>query len=156
VLLVEGVTDLRAVQHFLSFYGKQGSIVLLHLGGSNLINGNRREELQEVLRICPNVHALIDSEKTAASDRLEPARHAFVATCASFDRPIPCHVLTRRALENYFTDSAVKVVLGHAFSALAAYDKPPKKWKVDNWRIAQEMHVADIEATDLGHFLRDL
>ena len=66
------------------------------------------------------------------------------------------HVLDRRALENYFTDTAVKAVLGPGVSALAPYDKPVKSWKADNWRIAQGMAKADIETTDLGQFIEAL
>jgi energy-coupling factor transporter ATP-binding protein EcfA2 len=156
VLLVEGVTDMRAIQHFLSLYGKQDKILLLPLGGSTLINGSRQEELQEVQRICPHVHALIDSEKDSVAALLERSRQAFIAACGGLPQPIPCHVLDRRALENYFTDAAVKAVLGPTLAALAHYDKPPKNWKVDNWRIAQEMTRVDIATTDLGTFLDSL
>jgi energy-coupling factor transporter ATP-binding protein EcfA2 len=156
VLLVEGVTDLRAMQFFLSLYGKQDKIVLLHLGGGAMINGNRKEELQEVQRICPHVHALIDSEKTSLTDPLEAKRQAFVDTCAHLSPPISCKAFDRRGLENYFTDSALKTALGHNVSALGPYDRAPKTWKVDNWRIAQEMQRADIAATDLGSFLDSL
>jgi len=153
ILLVEGVTDLRAIQHFLTFYGKQDQVVLLPLGGNVLINGNRKEELLEVQRICPHVFALIDSEKSSASDLLESPRREFVALCGGLPDPIPCHVLDRRSLENYFTDGAIKAALGAGFSALGPYDAAPKRWKVDNWRIAHEMERKDIEVTDLGEFL---
>jgi len=156
LLLVEGVTDMGAVHQFLTLYGKQDKVVLLPLGGNALINGSRREELQEVQRICPHVHALIDSEKTSATAPLEGARQAFVATCGSLSPPIPCKVLDRRSLENYFTDAAVRAVLGPSISALGHYDRAPNGWKVDNWRIAQEMQRADIEPTDLGCFFRSL
>jgi len=156
VLLVEGVTDLRAIQYFLSLYGKQDKIVLLPLGGNALINGRRREELQEVQRICPHVHALIDCEKASATAPLESARQAFVATCGSLVPPIPCHVLVRRSTENYFTDAAVKAVFGPSVSALAPYDRAPDNWKIDNWRVAEKMTRADIEPTDLGSFLDSL
>jgi ABC-type cobalamin/Fe3+-siderophores transport system ATPase subunit len=156
VVLVEGVTDLRAVQYFLSLYGKQNKVVLLPLGGDSMINGNRTEELQEVQRICPHVYALIDSEKTSATDSVKAPRQAFVTTCATLSPPIPSTVLDRRSIENYFTEAAVKAVLGPAVSALGHFDRAPNNWKVDNWRIAQEMQRADLEATDLGVFLDSL
>jgi ABC-type cobalamin/Fe3+-siderophores transport system ATPase subunit len=156
ILLVEGVTDMRAIQHFLSFYGRQNRIVLLPLGGNTLINGNRQDELQEVLRICPHVHALIDSEKPSAAAELERPRQDFHATCARLTPPIPCHVLTRRSTENYFTDAAVKAVLGPTSGALGHYDRTPDRWKNHNWRIAQEMQQSDLHGTDLGTFLESL
>jgi ABC-type Mn2+/Zn2+ transport system ATPase subunit len=156
LLLVEGVTDMGAIQHFLSLYGKQDKVVLLPLGGNVLINGSRKEELQEVLRICPRVFALIDSEKQSASAVLEKPRQDFVAVCESLSPPIPCKVLDRRSTENYFTDAAVKAALGPGESALAPYAQAPKRWKDHNWRIAQEMDLPDINTTDLGTFLASL
>jgi ABC-type Mn2+/Zn2+ transport system ATPase subunit len=156
ILLVEGVSDVRAIQHYLSIYGKQDKVVLLPLGGDNLINGSRIEELQEVVRICPNVVALIDSEKASATAPLQANRAAFIAACERLKPPIRCHVLSRRALENYFTTEAVQAVFGPATKGLAEYDLPPKAWKRDNWRVAQEMQLADLEATDLGEFLGSL
>src|SRR5262249_29182042 len=54
LLLVEGVTEVLAIQQFLRMYGKDHQVVLLPLGGDNFINGNRETELQEILRITEN------------------------------------------------------------------------------------------------------
>jgi ABC-type Mn2+/Zn2+ transport system ATPase subunit len=154
VLLVEGATDMRAIQHFLSFYGKQDKVVLLPLGGNAMIRPDRRDELQEVQRICPRVSALIDSEKAAPNEPLQAPRQAFITTCQSLS--INCHVLHRRSTENYFTQAAIQAVLGSNQPTLGHYDKAPPSWKKSNWRIAQEMDRTDIESTDLGSFLVSL
>ncbi len=68
VLLVEGATDIKTVQQFLRMLKKDHQVVPLSLGGSEMINGGREAELAEILRITPEVAALIDSERDAAID----------------------------------------------------------------------------------------
>jgi hypothetical protein len=59
-----------------------------------------------------------------------------------------------------FTDAAVKKVKGDRYRALGPYESlkaVPLRWgKAENWRIAREMSVDDIAATDLGKFLAAL
>ena len=109
-------------------------------------------------RISPHVSALIDSEKSSAADALSADRAAFHAECAQ--ARIPCGVLERRALENYWTDRAVKTAKGPSFSALGPYERLKEgatPWaKADNWRIAREMTIEDLAGTDLRHFLESL
>jgi hypothetical protein len=67
--------------------------------------------------------------------------------------------LERRALENYFTDAAVKQAFGDASSALGPYDKKGanQNWsKTSNWRAALKMGKVDLAGTDLGTFLEQL
>lgn len=158
VLLVEGPTEIKTVQQFLRLYKKDHIIVLLPLGGSQMINANREMELQEITRISPNVSALIDSERGAAGNPLDSNRAAFVAICEQVG--IRWHVLERRAIENYFTESAVKTVKGDKYKALSPYEKladsTPAWAKAENWRIAREMNKSDLEQTDLGKFLESL
>ncbi|MBA3503142.1 MAG: hypothetical protein H0T65_22470 [Deltaproteobacteria bacterium] len=65
------------------------------------------------------------------------------------------HVLDRRALENYFTDAAVKAV-DPTGAALGPFDKPNKRAKDLNGSIALHMSRQDLESTDLGQFLASL
>ena len=71
-----------------------------------------------------------------------------------------CLVLERRATENYFTEAAIRRVKGEKYRALAPYEKVadvPLGWqKSENWRIAREMTLADLEGTDLLPFLQSL
>ncbi len=158
LLLVEGVSELRTVQQLLRLYGKDHRVVLLPLGGSQLVAANRELELEEIKRICPEVHALIDSERQSCEAPMADERAAFVSACER--AKIKCHVLELRALENYFPDHAVKKVKADEYRALGPYEalkEIPLSWgRAENWRIAREMTEEDLQDTDLGRFLRDL
>ena len=110
VLLVEGPTDAGALRVFLRKLGKDHRVLLLSLGGSSLINSHSAAELEEVKRIAGvdetvKLSALIDSEKSSADQPLGADRASFRANCA--EAGIDCHLLERRALENYFTENAI-------------------------------------------------
>jgi predicted ATPase len=158
ILLVEGVNEVKTVQQFLRLHRLDHKIVLLHLGGSALINGERELELAEVKRISANVEALVDSERDSREKDLASPRAAFAELCKKLQ--IRCHVLDRRATENYFTDRAVKKVKGEKYRALGPYERlqeaNPSWAKAENWRIAREMSLKDLEGTDLGSILASL
>jgi len=159
VLLVEGPTDVTCVQQLLRLYGKEHKVVLLPLGGSSMINAGCEAQLSEVGRISPRVHALIDSERAQPGEALATDRRGFEEACSKLN--IPCHVLERRAIENYFPEHAIKEVknsdkyrpLGH-YEPLKGVD--PAWGKEENWRIARLMTLDDLEDTDLGTFLEQL
>ncbi len=159
VLLVEGVTDVKTIQQFLRIYKIDHQVVLLPLlAGSQFINKFREPKLEEIKRITENVFVLIDSERETAGASLETHREAFVEVCKK--AKINCHVLERRAIENYFSDQAVKKVKGDKYRALGPYEKlkdPSTAWgKEENWRIAREMTSDELKTTDLGEFLDSL
>jgi len=158
VLLVEGVKDVKPIQQFLRLYKIDHQVVLLPLGGRQFINASREAELVEIKRISDNVYALIDSERTAPGAPLEPNIAAFVEICQRVG--IDCHVLEYRALENYLTDRAVKKVKDEKYTALKEYEArnevSPVWAKEENWLIAREMTLAEVNATDLGQFLSKL
>ncbi|MBD2001830.1 MULTISPECIES: ATP-dependent nuclease [Cyanophyceae] len=159
VLLVEGPTEVKTIQQFLRKYGKEHEILLLPLGGSSLINGAFRDELQEIKRISDNIYALIDSELEAPDEELAIDRKEFVDTCKQIG--IIYHVLKYRAIENYFPDHAVKAIKGDKFSALNPYEslkiKSQYGWsKADNWRMAKEMTLEELSKTDIGKFIEQL
>ena len=158
VLLVEGKTDVKTIQQILAKYKKDHQVVLLPLGGAAMISKYSKEELQEIKRITENVFSVIDSEKAHAGAPLALGRQAFVSNCQ--DLGINCHVLDRRATENYLSDSAVKKVMGPSYRALAPYEVAgpavPSWSKSENWRIAKEMTEAEFDATDLGSFLKSI
>jgi hypothetical protein len=158
VLLVEGTTEVLAIQRLLRKLGEDHRVLLLPLGGSGLINGNREPELNELKRITPHIWALIDSEKTSVDAPLSRERKDFEASCTRLG--ITCHVLERRAVENYLADGAIKRVKGEKYRALAPYEKltnvNPSWGKNENWRIIGEMTFDEVKDTDLGQFLVDL
>jgi len=134
-------------------------IVLLSLGGSDLIKSSSSIELEEIKRITDgNISALIDSELKSPGDTLSADRQTFFNNCKAAD--IDCHILEHRAIENYFSDRAVKVIKSEKYRALTPYEKleeaSPSWGKQENWRIAREMNIEEINNTDLGKFPQSL
>ena len=158
ILLVEGPTDVKTIQQFLRCYKIDHKIVILPLGGKSQINGSFGPELEEIKRISENIYVLIDSERTAYGDELQPRLNDFVEVCEQAG--VKCHVLERRAIENYFTERAVKNAKGDKYHALGPYDSrdkfSPGVNKNENWIIAREMNSEELEASDLGDFLNSL
>lgn len=157
ILLVEGPTEIKTIQQFLRKYRKDHEIVLLPLGGSSLINDSSELELIEIKRISDKISVLIDSERKSPNEELESKRQAFLDTCRRIG--ILPHALERRAIENYFSDRAVKLVKGSNFHKLQPYEKladVPGWSKAENWKIAREMTLDELEGTDLGVFIKNL
>jgi hypothetical protein len=141
ILLVEGSTEVKAVQQLLRKHKKDHQIVLLSLGGSDLVKASCEAELQEIKRITDQVYALIDSERASSDAPLSPDREGFVQTCKNVG--IGCHPLDYRAIESYFSDRAVQAVKGDKYRAPKPFEKLSELengWaKAENWRIAREM-----------------
>jgi energy-coupling factor transporter ATP-binding protein EcfA2 len=157
VLLLEGVTDVLAIQQLLRKFQLDHKVVLLPLGGSAMINGKSETELQltELTRISTNIVALIDSEREDATEPLCGDRQAFIDVCKRVG--IYCHVLERRAVENYWTTRSIQIVKGPNARALAHHERLTDQWgKRENWLIARRMTEDEFAATDLGQFLRRL
>ncbi len=156
VLLVEGRTEVRTIQQFLRLYDLDHKVVLVPLGGGEMINGAAEPELAELARLSDHVYALIDSERAGSTAALERPRAEFQRICGGLG--IECKVLDRRATENYFTGRAVKMVYPDK-NELALYEKLGQGtgWpKRENWRIAKQMLQSEIDGTDLGSFLKSM
>lgn len=158
ILLVEGTTEIKAVQQFLRVLRKDHKVVVIPLGGSQLINRDRQQELAELKRLTDNVAVLIDSERSAESSPLAPERDQFLTDCRALG--FHTHVTEWRAFENYLTEDAIRAVKGANYRALEPFEllKDTKfGWgKHENWRIAREMSRDDVLATDIGAFLEAL
>ncbi|MCH8994339.1 MAG: hypothetical protein IH959_05145 [Chloroflexi bacterium] len=158
LLLVEGRTEIKTLHQLLRLYGKAHKVVLVPMGGGEMINAKSEFELAEIARITTGVNVLIDSERSSADEELSTERQAFVEICGRLG--IPCKVLERRAIENYLTDQAVKSYMGESFEGLGPYEQCARgatPWpKTENWRIASKMSTADLDGTDLGQFLGSL
>jgi energy-coupling factor transporter ATP-binding protein EcfA2 len=159
VLLVEGPTDVTCVQQLLRLYQKEHKVVLLPLGGSSMINAGCEVQLGEITRVSQKVYALIDSERTQDGEAVAADRQGFADACSKLK--IPCHVLDRRAIENYLPDRAIKAVKNSdKYRALAPYEAlkgaDPAWAKEENWKIARSMTHDDLSGTDLGEFLGKL
>lgn len=158
VLLVEGVTEVKAVQQFLRTFQRDHEIIVLPMGGDQFFAANREQELSELRRLTTNVGVLLDSERTSADQPPASHRIAFVECCERLGYRT-C-LTQRRAFENYLTDEAVKSVLGADARALGPYERlkdAPRPWsKSENWRIARAMNRPEIESTDIGRFIAEL
>lgn len=157
VLLVEGPTDIKTFQQLLRILKKDHRVLIMDLGGEGMINGSRQLELAEITRIATpeKTFAVIDSERQSAQDAIPAQRRLFKNVCT--DLGIHCHILERRATENYFPISAVRRAFGDR-EALGAYDALSGRWaKKLNWKIAREMTESDLQETgDLGAVLNQL
>jgi hypothetical protein len=156
ILLVEGRTEVKAVQQFLRLLKKDQKIVPVPLGGSGMICADAEHELFELRRLCDHVYALIDSERKDKGEEVDQNRRGFVGACEKAG--IACKVLHRRATENYFPGSAIaRAFPEHPYEELGPYeklsDRQPSWAKADNWRIAAEMTRDQLLETDLGKFL---
>jgi ABC-type cobalamin/Fe3+-siderophores transport system ATPase subunit len=158
ILLVEGRTEVKTFQQFLRLLKKDHEVVLIPLGGAGMINANSEAELMELTRISTKISAVIDSERSSASDPLSANSQGFVEACKK--AKIDCKLLDWRAIENYFSERAIKKVQGPTYQALTPFQKretlSPMWPKTENWRIAREMTLDELRATDLGRFLEKL
>ena len=121
-----------------------------------MVCGGREYELEEIKRITSKVFAIVDSERTGIGKRPAENREEFKLSCEALD--IAVQLTDRRATENYFTDEAVKAVLGENASALGEFERlkdSSQNWSKSqhNWQIASRMTKEDIENTDIGRFL---
>lgn len=158
VLLVEGVTEVRAMKKLLGKFGSRGDFVVIPLGGDAMAIGDREQELAELRMLSHKVFAIVDSERTSAKDSPKQARVDFLAACEN--QGIECLVLERRALENYMDlDSARRVFNKPNALDFGEFDKPDISWewrKNRNWRIVELMEKEHFEETDLGRFVSNM
>jgi ABC-type Mn2+/Zn2+ transport system ATPase subunit len=151
LLLVEGPTEVKAIQHFLRLLTKDRKILPLPLHG----HMPKPDELEEILRITANVVAIIDSERLSENSPLAKDRRDFLDLCVA--KQIMASVLDRRAFENYLSDNAIKSVFGGSYRALNHFEKladaNPHWSKSLNWKVAEKMTFSEIRDTDLGRFL---
>jgi energy-coupling factor transporter ATP-binding protein EcfA2 len=154
ILLVEGAHDVRTAHQFLRKLSKDHKIVVLPLGGTQLVRDGVEAELAEIQRISSQVAVLIDSERGQPEEVLSADRQAFMNVCRGLG--FNACITERRAIENYLSDAAVKRIKGAKYRALQSFERlrdAPLGWgKHENWRIAREMAWTDISETDVGRF----
>jgi ABC-type transport system involved in cytochrome c biogenesis ATPase subunit len=157
ILLVEGSTDVRTIDAMRRVMRLRGNVILLPLGGSDQIKPGAEVHLAQLKQITDRIAALIDSERTCPNGDLPPDRVAFQEACDALG--IRCHVLERRATENYLTDRAVRAVLGASHRGLGPFERladvTPRWSKGQNARIAGAMEASELQGTDLGAFLTE-
>jgi energy-coupling factor transporter ATP-binding protein EcfA2 len=155
ILLVEGVNDVKTVQQLLRLVKKEHTTVILPLGGDQLAVGGREAELHELKRLTDQICVLVDSEKSDASAAPSERRLRFQESCKKLGFDV-C-ITERRAIENYFSDRAVKAALGASFQSLGPYDllsDSSNGWrKSESWKVARQTNFEELRQTDLGNFI---
>jgi ABC-type cobalamin/Fe3+-siderophores transport system ATPase subunit len=153
VLLVEGVTEVRALQELLVKYGVRNQVVIVQLGGDTMAVGGRAQELAELRRLSDHVYAIVDSERETPGSPAASRRLAFAKDCA--EQGIECLVLERRAIENYLNHDASDRAMNIVGSAgLGPFDAPILGWsKGANWRAVQAIPKVHFDGTDLGNLV---
>jgi hypothetical protein len=159
VLFVEGATDILTLQELLQKLNRRDRVLILSVGGSQMIHGIRPHELAELQRLNRPVYVLIDSEVSSVDEKIAKTRSDFLEVCRGLN--YESHALARRASENYFAEHAIQKIVGAGARALGHYEKlkdmPSHQWsKGQNWQIAREMTREDFVDTDLGQFLAHL
>ena len=158
LLLVEGRNDVQIFQAWTRLFHPSGRIAVLSLGGKDMITGRARAELAEVKRVAGDVAVVIDSERSEPEGPLETERVTFRDMCEELG--IRCHVLERRAVENYLDGRALNVAFGASASPLQpfeAWQARSRAWaKGQSARAAREMTRDELGETDLGKFLETL
>ena len=158
ILFVEGPTDIKCMQEILRKYGKDTKVLIMSLGGGDMICGKREHELSEITtRIdVKRVYAWFDSEKKSDTEELCKDRADFLKICKKLK--IISKATEKRATENYFTQSTLDKTYGPGkYTSLGDFDKRKvgSDWpKEDNWKLAREMDKSEIDATDLGAFIK--
>ena len=158
VLLVEGVTDVPVITHFVGLLRKHMKVVVLPMGGSELIKTQDVSQIKELTRLADKVAVLVDSEKQGYKEDIHQHRKNFLAQMALLQ--ISAHALERRAIENYFPERVIQEVIGSSSRALMEFENIKNSgagWgKGDIHQIAARMELDDLKDTDLLRFLNAL
>lgn len=155
VLFVEGPTEMKAFTAILKKYKLESKILLLPLGGDSLATKKREHEIVYFKVLSYDLFAIVDSEKIGDPNK-KRLREEFKDMCQR--NGIQCLVTEHNSIENYFSDQAIKAVKGNGFRALAPTeclrDSYPRWNKDDNHLVFEKMTVQELDATDIGKFIR--
>jgi ABC-type cobalamin/Fe3+-siderophores transport system ATPase subunit len=160
VLLVEGPNDVLIFQELLRKFGIEHKVVLLNLGGASGISDAAAAQLGEIKgRICPHVRAVVDSERDQRDAKAAPNVLSFERICKKMG--VPCCVTDLRAIENYFNSRSLKAAFPSAnvrqLEPFERLDFAKHGFrKSEGWRAAREMSLNELNATEIGRFLKTI
>lgn len=161
ILLVEGRTDIKSFKEILKKYGIEQHFILMDLGGSNMINGESYEELNELKRLnAKSYSVIVDSEISAEDAELDSKITDFKDICVSLG--FNTFLTEVHSTDNYTTQEAINMVIGSNYPVLGKYENLESqerksnntKWgKSLNWRIFRKMNKSDFAGTELENFI---
>lgn len=112
--------------------------------------GTEDFDLGKLEKVTPNMLLLVDKDNDPGSQEPKPARRKLQEMCKSLD--ITCIITTKRQIEDYFPEEAVRKALPVSLLSNWNYDDSlpmgeqlAKAWKKYNARIASMMEWPDIE-----------
>lgn len=163
ILLVEGRTDIKSFKEILKKYKIEHHFILIDLGGSNFINGDSYEELEELKRLNAKSYSVIfDSEISQEGGEMQQKFKDFKSNCEKLNFNI--FETEFHSTENYITQEAINKVIGPNYPVLGKYESlesPERKenntkWgKSDNWKMFKEMTKVDFKGTKLDAFIME-
>lgn len=163
ILLVEGRTDIKSFKEILKKYKIEHHFILIDLGGSNFINGESYEELEELKRLNAKSYSVIfDSEISKEGEELQQKFKNFKSNCEKLNFNV--FETEFHSTENYITQKAINNVIGASYPVLGKYEslesperkKNNTKWgKSDNWKMFKEMTIDDFRETKLEVFIKE-
>ncbi|MEZ4210320.1 MAG: AAA family ATPase [Patescibacteria group bacterium] len=156
LLLVEGKNDIKVFHQLLRNYSKLDRVLILPLGGGNLIRGGVELEMSHFARIAASSKlAWIDSDRTVPDEDLDQHIVDFVDLCAIPPISIDVSVSDRRELENYFPHEYILNVIP-GYQDIGSFGEATRDLKRLGWQVAKRINPSDLEGTDLGVFLNGL
>lgn len=163
VIYAEGPSDIAVFEEWLAKFPEltHTNIAVFHLGGGSM--GNINVDPLELKKHNPLSLVIIDSERTTHGGPPDAAHADFLKR--AFNTHLYCLLLDRRAIENYFTPRALRVVFGkkvpsdftvRAFKPLHEQGLP---WYEKSWNrlVARAMTREEIESfPDLKKFFGEI
>jgi len=154
VLYVEGKWGAAVLEEWLKKWPKKNDVLghlLLVVQSCNPDEmGTEDFDLGKLKKVTPNMVILVDKDNDPSSDEPKPARKKLQEMCDNLG--ITCKITTKRQIEDYFTEEAVRKVLPPNLlscwnynNAIPMHEQFPNGWKKYNSGIAANMEWQDIE-----------
>ena len=164
ILIVEGRTDIKSFREILRKYRIEQHFIIFDLGGSNMINLESKDEIEEIKRLNAKSYTLIfDSEISQEGEELKPQFAAFKIMCEELGFAV--FATDYHSTDNYLNQEVINLVIGDGYPVLGKYESLESdarksagtKWpKKHNWKMFRQMSVGDFEGTGLDQFIKEL
>lgn len=158
VLVVEGSSDVRIYDRWLTTLGRAHRVLILHMGGSNGLRPDAEQELAHLKKMGGRLVVLLDSDRSEPNGPRSDQSERFAKCCEKLG--IEVRSTERRCVESYFTQRSIDEAFpGKGFKAFDPFAAPkPLPWtaKTNGAHVAEKMTQAEILDTDVGQLLSGL